>query len=307
MTLTSNSPFDASYDANQLRKAMKGLGTDDNVLVHILATRSNEELQAVREAYASEIERDLVEDVTSETSGDYRRACLGALLSKHEFDAMNLHNAMKGLGTDENAMIEILAHATWEDVEGIKEAYLARYGSTLDNDIEGDTSGFTENFFRCLINSPRDAGNPEEIDRDVIELYHAGAAKWGTDESAFIEIVTKHDNEYVAALNVAYGRRFGDTLLAAVQSEMSGWLYKGLKAMLTPHDEYFAHALFKAMDGAGTSDSTLLRILPSKRDRLVEINNRFMNMYDKDLKHRIKEEVSGKYAEILLNNILRVC
>ncbi|KAF5830895.1 hypothetical protein DUNSADRAFT_13905 [Dunaliella salina] len=307
MPLTSSTRFDASYDAEQLRKAMKGFGTDDNVLVHIFATRSNEELQAVREAYASLIKRDLVEDMISETSGDYRRACLAALLTKPEHDALMLHNAMKGLGTDENAMIEILAHATREDVDSIKDAYLAKYGRTLEHDIEGDTSGYTKSFFFSLTNSLRDAGNPEEIDRDIIELYHAGAAKWGTDESAFIDIVTKHDNEYVAALNVAYGRRFGNTLLGAVKSEMSGWLYKGLKAMLTPHDEYFAHALFKAVDGAGTCDATLLRILPSKRDRLVEINNRFMNMYDKDLKHRIKEEVSGKYAEILLNNVLRVC
>mmetsp|Transcript_7596 Transcript_7596/g.20225 ORF Transcript_7596/g.20225 Transcript_7596/m.20225 type:complete len:308 (+) Transcript_7596:53-976(+) len=307
MTLTTTTPFDANYDAAQLRKAMKGFGTDDNVLAHILSTRSNEELQVVREAYACEIKRDLVEDVRSETSGNYRRACLAALLSRHEHDAMMLHEAMKGAGTDENAMIEILAHATQEDVGSIKKAYLAKYGKTLEHDIRGDTSGYTEKFFLGLINSLRDPGNPEEIDRDIIELYHAGAAKWGTDESAFIQIVTKHDNEYVAALNVAYGRRFGDTLLAAVESEMSGWLYKGLKAMLTPHDEYYARALFEAMDGAGTDDATLLRILPSRRHRLIEINNRFMNMYDKDLKHRVKKEVSGRYAEILLNNILRVC
>lgn len=39
-----------------------------------------------------------VEDVISETSGDYRRACLAALLTKPEHDAMMLHNAIKGLG-----------------------------------------------------------------------------------------------------------------------------------------------------------------------------------------------------------------
>jgi hypothetical protein len=48
--------------------------------------------------YQQEIQRDLVEDVKSETSGDYERALVGTLLSTSEWDAKLLRSFMKGMG-----------------------------------------------------------------------------------------------------------------------------------------------------------------------------------------------------------------
>ncbi len=50
---------------------------------------------------------------------------------------------------------------------------------------------------------------------------------------------------YLRALNLAYGRAHGDTLIRAVEKEFSGWLAEGLRAMVTDHDTYYAKLLYK--------------------------------------------------------------
>ena len=41
----------AEYDAYQLRKAIKGLGTDEDVLIEILCTRSNAQINVIKQTY----------------------------------------------------------------------------------------------------------------------------------------------------------------------------------------------------------------------------------------------------------------
>jgi hypothetical protein len=67
------------------------------------------------------------------------------------------------------------ARLTGTDVRNAMHCWLHSYCSSWWF-LQGDTSGYTEKFFVGLINSPRDAGKQEEIDRDLIALYHAGGA-----------------------------------------------------------------------------------------------------------------------------------
>mmetsp|Transcript_5772 Transcript_5772/g.10004 ORF Transcript_5772/g.10004 Transcript_5772/m.10004 type:complete len:310 (+) Transcript_5772:88-1017(+) len=293
-------PFDPVQLANAARKAMKGMGTDDKALIQCIAPWNNEQLQVLRQAYQGELKRDLVEDVKSETSGAYEKGLVGALLTRSEWDAKCLNSFMKGVGTNEKGMIETLAHRDRQEIEGIKEAYLRMYGKTLQHDIEGDTSGLTKRFFVALINSPRQDGNVSqvEVSQDISDLYQAGN-KFFTDDSTFVDVITKHGNDYLKALNVAYGRACGDTLVHSCTKELGGWIEDGLIAMITDHDTYYAQLLFKAMDGAGTDEDTLVRIITSRRHRLFWINNKYMEMYGKNLYHRVQNEVSGDLSKVL--------
>ena len=47
------SPFDARADADALNKAMKGLGTDEKVLMQILCHRTSAQRTAINQAFKS--------------------------------------------------------------------------------------------------------------------------------------------------------------------------------------------------------------------------------------------------------------
>ncbi|KAK7358101.1 hypothetical protein VNO77_00022 [Canavalia gladiata] len=62
----------AKYFAKVLRKAMKGLGTDDTKLIRVIVTRAEIDLQYIKVEYLKKYKKTLNDAVHSETSGNYR-------------------------------------------------------------------------------------------------------------------------------------------------------------------------------------------------------------------------------------------
>ncbi|TVU09450.1 hypothetical protein EJB05_42922 [Eragrostis curvula] len=62
----------AKYFAKVLRKAMKGLGTDDKTLIRVVVTRTEIDMQYVKAEYYKKYKKTLAEAIQSETSGNYR-------------------------------------------------------------------------------------------------------------------------------------------------------------------------------------------------------------------------------------------
>jgi len=63
-------------DARRLRDAMRGIGTRDSVLIDIIGHRTREQRLMIVAEYRRTIGRDLLKDLESETSGNYRTILL---------------------------------------------------------------------------------------------------------------------------------------------------------------------------------------------------------------------------------------
>lgn len=101
----------------------QGLGTDDRKVVQILTSRTLEQRLAIRKAFDANFGRDFLKDLKSETSGDYQSLLVALLSPVPELDAFYLREAMKGLGTDDTSLIEILTTKTNAQVRAVKDAY----------------------------------------------------------------------------------------------------------------------------------------------------------------------------------------
>lgn len=75
--LCSQNP--AKYFAKVLRKAMKGLGTNDTTLIRVIVTRTEIDMQYIKAEYRNKYKKTLNDAVHSETSGHYRTFLLSLL------------------------------------------------------------------------------------------------------------------------------------------------------------------------------------------------------------------------------------
>ncbi|NXX03261.1 ANX11 protein, partial [Larus smithsonianus] len=147
-TITGAPGFDPLKDAEVLRKAMKGFGTDEQAIIDCLGSRSNKQRQQIILSFKTAYGKDLIKDLKSELSGNFERTILAMMKTPVMFDAYEIKEAIKGVGTDENCLIEILASRSNEHIQELNRVYKAEFKKTLEEAIKSDTSG---HFQRLLI------------------------------------------------------------------------------------------------------------------------------------------------------------
>lgn len=306
-TLRPARNFNAENDANVLRKAMKGFGTDEKAIIDVLAYRSCEQRQQIKIMFKTMFGKDLVKDLKSELGGRFEDVIIGLMMSASEYDAYELKRAMKGLGTDEDAMIEILCSRSNKQIKEINEIYKKMYGRTLEQDIISDTSGHFKRLMVSLANGGRMENQTVDMRKaqeDAQRLYSAGEKRLGTDESTFNSLLASQGYEQLRAVFDAYHKISGKDIEQAIKSEMSGNLEIGMVAIVRivkNRPGYFARKLYHSMKGMGTDDKTLIRIIITRAEvDMVQIKQEFQKQFGKTLDGFIRDDTSGDYRKVLL-------
>ena len=63
-------------DAADLRKAMKGMGTDEAAIIKIVANRTQKQRVQIKDSYSKQFNRDLIKDLKSELNGKLEDAII---------------------------------------------------------------------------------------------------------------------------------------------------------------------------------------------------------------------------------------
>ena len=229
-----------------------------------------------------------------------------------EYDAMCLYKAMKGLGTNEGVLIEIIGTRTNQELTEIKTVFNRDYGQTLEKWVRSETSGNFRNLLVALLQCNRSMNpnpDPNMCQNDAQVLYKAGEGRWGTDESTFIRIFASRSAAEMAMINTCYTRLRGKGLLKAIDNEFSGDIKKLLETVvggLLDPAGYFAKRIRDSVKGVGTNDSRLVRVIVSRSEKdLGFIKQAYQRIYGRDLLHDVRDDTSGYYKEILTGLISR--
>uniref|UniRef100_A0A3P9IY69 Annexin n=1 Tax=Oryzias latipes TaxID=8090 RepID=A0A3P9IY69_ORYLA len=300
--------FDPTVDAETLYNAMKGIGSDKEAILDLVTARSNAQRQEIIGAYKCSFGKDLIEDLKYELTGKFERLIVSLMRTPAYLDAKEIHDAVKGVGTNERCLIEILASRNNKQTQDMVAAYKDAYGRDMEEDIITDTSGHFKKMLVVLIQGTRDESGVVDADlvqQDAQDLYEAGEAQWGTDEAKFIMILGNRSVTHLRMVFDEYEKVAEMSIEDSIKNELSGDFERLMLAVvqcIRSVPMFFAKRLYKAMKGLGTADNTLIRIMISRSEiDMLDIRECFRLRYEKSLYNMIKDDTSGDYKRTLLN------
>jgi hypothetical protein len=183
--------------------------------------------------------------------------------------ARRLRSAMKGWGTDEEAIYASLSGRTQVQVDAIASTYKTLFNRVLITDLQDELNDaemqYLTIFSPALVTDRK--GTPEKqaqsfADSVALQL-HKAMEGWGTDESAIFAALTGRTQDELLQIKQAYQRLTKHSLEADLRDELSGSdLTRTIRLLnqgvLQPEDE-----IYLAMEGLGTDEDTIFRVLKS--------------------------------------------
>jgi annexin A7/11 len=201
---------------------------------------------------------------------------------------------MKGFGTDEKALIRVLADKDPLQVNVLRQTYNYRFSRHLLNDVQGETNGWFEEGLCAIIRGP--------LQQDVV-LLHAAMDGPGTKEKVLNDILLGRSNADVRAIKETYQKTYHSSLESAVKGDLSLKTETHFMMVLAanrPEEsapvipqqvDQDVMELYKATEGkVGTDELLVCSILSQRSDAQIRaIAHTYQQKFTRDLETVIKK------------------
>ena len=289
---------------------MKGFGTDEKALISILAKKDPIQINTIRTQFDQRFMRSLIHDLEKETSGYFGKGLVQIVRGPLTGDCYTIYNAIKGLGTKESALDDVLVGRSNADINAIKNEYQRLFKRSLESDLRGDLSGATEQMYMMIISARRQEDsapvNPQAIETDVTELHRSIGNIISKNSSAVCDLLVTRNDAQLRAISQAYHRRFHTSLEGQIKSKFNGHMEDALSLLLARAiDRPTAEAvrLEESMAGLGTKDELLVqRVVRCHWDQgfMRAVNGAFSRKYGRTLAKRIEGDTRGDYERLMV-------
>mmetsp|Transcript_14277 Transcript_14277/g.39668 ORF Transcript_14277/g.39668 Transcript_14277/m.39668 type:complete len:344 (+) Transcript_14277:110-1141(+) len=216
-----------------LKKAMKGVGADVDVIWSIMAGRTNEEMEMLKKTFFQMYDKDLSRMLAGELHGNMERLVFNCLQAAEEGydpefhtpekardDAEAIHAFGQGrIGTNEKGIFKILCSSPPQHLELINKEYADKYGYALWKAMEKELGGMGEkNLRRATLYLVGMKLKPFETMAKLIDQACRG---FGTDEDLLTCCLIRFQ-PHLANVNAAHIEEYGKNLHDLIRSEAGG-------------------------------------------------------------------------------------
>ncbi|XP_053561462.1 annexin A9 [Bombina bombina] len=304
-TIKPNKSFDPEVDVEKLNKALQDKG--NQTIIDIVTGINNDQRQEVVKLYKELFQQDLTENLKKNLSGNLEKVIVGLLKTPAAYDAHELKATMKGLGTDEATLTEILCTRTSQQLQEIQACYKKEFQKDLEKDITSDTNQPYRDLLLALTLGKREKDSGI-IDYGLIyqdsKILSTLGPKNTPNIVQWITIFTERSSGHLRRVFGHYDNTNTVTVEESIRKNFKGDFQKAMLSLVSIMKNaplYFAEKLHSAMKGLGTNEDTLTRILVSRSEiDLLSIRVEYRKKYGKSLYSSILSEVKGDYRTALL-------
>ncbi|XP_023540217.1 annexin D2-like [Cucurbita pepo subsp. pepo] len=296
-------------DCDQLRKAFQGWGTNEGLIISILAHRNEAQRRLIRKTYAETYGDDLLKELDKELSSDFERLVLLWTLEPADRDALMVNEATKWLTANNLVIVEIACTRTSLQLFKVRQAYHARFKKSLEEDVAYHTSGDIRKLLVPLISSLRYEGDEvnKTLAKSEAKVLHEKIAKKEYNHDDLVRILTTRSKAQLLATFNHYNNEYGNVINKDLKADPNGEYLKLLRTTiksLTFPERYFAKILRLAINKLGTDEWALARVIASRAEiDLKHIKEEFYRRNSIPLDRAIADDTSGDFERMLLELI----
>ncbi|XP_037623737.1 annexin A2-like [Sebastes umbrosus] len=307
-TVVPAKDFDPDRDAARIETAIKTKGTDEQTIIDVLTKRTYSQRRDIAFAYERRAKKDMISALKAALSGSLESVILGLMKSTSQYDASVIRGSIKGAGTDEETLIEVLCSRSNDELMEIKKVYKELFKKELDKDVAGDTSGNFAKLLLALVQTkraePSSLVDYEKIDLDARALFEAGVNTKGTDVPTWITIMSERSVPHLQKVFQRYKSYSPYDMQESIMKEVKGDLQKSFLVLVKCFENkqlYFASRLNEAMKSKGAKEKIVTRIIVSRCEvDLKKVCSEYKATFGESVQKTIMEHTKGDYQKVLL-------
>ncbi|CAL9754471.1 unnamed protein product [Musa acuminata subsp. burmannicoides] len=305
-TLTIPHPVpSAAEDAEHIRKAVQGWGTDEKALILVLAHRDAAQRKHIQLAYEEMYNENLNKRLESEITGHFERAVYRWIFDPIEREAVMAYVALKKT-FNYQVIIELACVNSSKELLAVKEAYHARYKHSLEEDVAAHTVGDFRKLLVALVSTYRYGGDEIDISLAKSEariLQDVIKQKKLNHEETIRILGTRSKAQLNATFNCYredYGTPIEESLAGEAPNEFASALRMAIGCIVNPQP-YFVEVLHDALSKPDTDEDTLTRVIVMHAEKdLRGIKEMYQSRNNVPLEQAVRQKTSGDYKTFLL-------